>query len=107
MDHRLVREHLLKECDPCAWALYLLLVTVADAHGLSYYCDASVSRILRVDLMAVAHARQQLIQSDLIAYKKPLYQVLDLEPSAPSTHTRRGEALSVAGLLKKVLGGEV
>lgn len=107
VDHRLIRHHRLKECDPLAWALYLFLVTVADAHGLSYYSEASVSRILRVDPMALARARQQLIHGDLVAYKKPLYQVLDLEPSGVSTGTRSGEVLSVAAVLKKVMGGGV
>ena len=43
LDHRLVREHTIEKADVCAWALYLFLVTVADAHGLSYYSEATVS----------------------------------------------------------------
>ena len=31
LDHRLVREHYIEKADVCAWALYLFLVTVADA----------------------------------------------------------------------------
>ena len=34
VDHRLVRAHYLEHCDPPAAALYLFLVTVADAQGL-------------------------------------------------------------------------
>ena len=33
-------------CDYHAWTLYLFLVTVADAQGLSYYSDAGVCRRL-------------------------------------------------------------
>ena len=40
LDHRLVRERRLESCPVEAWALYLFLVTVGDAQGLSYYCDA-------------------------------------------------------------------
>ena len=105
MDHRLIREHHLRGCNPCAWALYLFLITVADSQGLSYYSDASASRILQVDPVALTHARQQLLQSQLIAYRKPLYQVLDLEPSTISESPRQGETLSVGALLQKVLGG--
>jgi hypothetical protein len=105
VDHRLLRHHHLKDCDPHAWALYLFLVTVSDAQGLSYYSDASVCRILRVDSLALVKARQQLVSGDLVAYKKPLYQVLDLEPSMIPAGTRSGETLSVAALLKKVMGG--
>lgn len=105
VDHRLIREHHLRGCNSCAWALYLFLITVADAQGLSYYSDASASRILQIDPVALTQARQQLIQSQLIAYRKPLYQVLDLAPSAISEGPRQGEPLSVGALLQKVLGG--
>lgn len=82
LDHRLVREHTLDKADVCAWALYLFLVTVADAHGLSYYADASVSRRLGLEPRRLAQARNDLIRLDLIAYDPPLYQVLSL-PAAP------------------------
>ena len=42
VDHRLVRERYIERCDACAAALYLFLVTVADAQGLSYYADTSL-----------------------------------------------------------------
>lgn len=42
LDHRLVRERRLDGCSTEALALYLLLATVADAQGLSYYGDASL-----------------------------------------------------------------
>ena len=82
IDHRLVREHLLEQADVCAWALYLVLVTVADAHGLSYYADASLSRRLGLDPYRLAKARSDLIGLDLIAYDPPLYQVLSLPGTA-------------------------
>ena len=44
VDHRLVRQQRLRDCEPPAWALYLFLVTVADARGLSFYSDASIAR---------------------------------------------------------------
>lgn len=105
VDHRLIRENHLHGCNPCAWALYLFLITVADSQGLSYYSDASASRILQVDPIALTQARQQLLQSQLIAYRKPLYQVLDLEPSPISESSRQGETISVGALLQKMLGG--
>ena len=42
VDHRLIRDHYIERCDFTALAIYLFLVTVADAQGLSYYCDASL-----------------------------------------------------------------
>jgi hypothetical protein len=50
LDHRLVREHYIEKADVCAWALYLFLLCVADAHGLSYYADATLARRLRLPL---------------------------------------------------------
>jgi hypothetical protein len=35
VDHRLVRHNYVARCDPSGLALYLFLVTVADAQGLS------------------------------------------------------------------------
>jgi len=43
---------------------------------LSYYSDASLCRRLKLDLLQLSAARQQLQQADLIAFRKPLYQVL-------------------------------
>ena len=94
LDHRLVREHYIEKADVCAWALYLFLVTVADAQGLSYYGDASISRRLRVDLDRLARARRELISLDLIAYDPPLYQVLSLpETIAVATRFARLQAI--------------
>lgn len=56
LDHRLVREHYIEKADACAWALYLFLVTVADANGLSYYGEASLSRRLQLDGPRLARA---------------------------------------------------
>ncbi len=72
IDQRLVRENFLRHGEPAAWALYLVLVTVADAQGLSYYSEATLSRLLKLDLIQLAQARQQLVSADLLAYQKPL-----------------------------------
>jgi hypothetical protein len=94
VDHRLVREHYIEQADVCAWALYLFLVTVADAQGLSYYGDASIARRLRLDAERLARARRDLISLDLIAYDPPLYQVLTVPESVPvATRLARLHAL--------------
>ena len=82
LDHRLVRERHLERCSTEALALYLFLVTVADAQGLSYYGDASVGARLGLPGERLDAARQILIDADLIAYEAPLYQVLSLDRSA-------------------------
>ena len=107
VDHRLIRQRLIEPCDHDAWALYLFLVTVADVQGLSYYSDAAIGRHLKIDPLPLAAARQQLEQADLIAYRKPLYQVLSLpEPRTPRPPgSPSGQPLSVGDILRRVLGG--
>jgi hypothetical protein len=80
VDGRLVREHHLDGCSHGAAALYLFLVTVADARGLSYYADTTICRRLNMDSAFLGKRRQELIHDGLIAYRKPLYQVLELGP---------------------------
>jgi hypothetical protein len=106
VDHRLVRQEYLPRADHRTWALYLFLVTVADVQGLSYYSDASLGRHLHLDTVQLSAARRQLIDLDLIAYRKPLYQVLSLPEEAPrpaSNLPRSGQAQSVAEVLCRVL----
>ena len=74
-----MRDEHIQRVSTEALALYLLLVTVADAEGLSYYADATAARLLSLTPGAVLNARQELIAASLIAYERPLYQVLTLE----------------------------
>ena len=85
IDQRLVFEGHLGRCDANAAALYLLLLTVADAQGLSYWGDARVSRLLGITPGRLARAREDLARAGLIAYERPLYQVLALEGLAMPT----------------------
>lgn len=76
VDHALVQRHLIDRCDARAAALYLFLVTVADAQGLSYYGSSSLMQRLHLSSEELSAARQQLIDLDLVAYQAPLYQAL-------------------------------
>ena len=92
VDQRLVRDHHIERCDSAALALYLFLVTVADAQGLSYYADASIERLVSLRPEALVGARETLIRAGLLAYEAPLYQVLALDrvPEPAEAHSRRG-----------------
>ena len=78
------RRAVVERCDAPALALYLVLVTVADAQGLSYYGEATLSRLLSMPAARLRQARLDLIRLELIAYERPLYQVLSLDPPPPS-----------------------
>jgi len=103
IDHRLVQENYFVRCDHSAWALYLFLSSVADAQGLSYYSDASLMRRLKMDPLALSASRQQLVRAGLIAYEKPFYQVLSLEPAGAP----RSGPIRVGELLRQALGGQL
>jgi anti-sigma factor RsiW len=79
VDHRLVRERYLEQCDAHAAMLYLFLVTVADAQGLSWYSDESVARRLSMDAQRLRRSRSDLMRIGLIAWVRPVYQVLALD----------------------------
>jgi len=103
LDHRLVRDRHIAGRSAQALALYLFLVTVADGQGLSYYSDQAISRLLPLDGPALARARQELIAARLIAYQRPLYQVLALGSPAPGSGeppSRGGEPLSLGQILR-------
>jgi hypothetical protein len=90
LDHRLVRDRYIDHCTHQAAALYLFLVTVADGEGLSYYSDSS------------------LIGLQLIAYVKPLYQVLPLDPEVQAEARRTGPPVDrpvpIGQVFKKIAG---
>ncbi len=83
VDQALVQCGFIDRCDARAAALYLFLVTVADAQGLSYYGGATLAKRLHLGAQELGAARSQLIELDLIAYQTPLYQVLALCKGAP------------------------
>lgn len=83
-----MQRHFIDRCDAPAAALYLFLVTVSDAQGLSYYSEATLTARLHLSTEALVAARQQLITIELVAYQAPLYQVLALSGLAPPTRPR-------------------
>jgi len=107
VDHRLVREGRIRGLSAYALALYLFLVTVADAEGLSWYSEAGLCRSLSWSEQELCRARAELEAADLIAYRPPLYQVLDLAPAAVvgerSRELRTPAAVSLGDVLRGML----
>ena len=79
IDHRLLRDGYLGRCSAESLALYVLLVCAADAQGLSYYSESRMAELLGLEPAALRSCRRELIGLGLIAYQKPLYQLLSLE----------------------------
>ena len=108
VDQALVQQYFIDRCDARAAALYLFLITVSDAQGLSYYGASTLARRLHLSDEQFAAARQQLIELELIAYRVPLYQVLALprtvaapRPAPRAQAVAGGEPVSLATLLQQ------
>lgn len=99
VDHRLVRDRHIENCSHSQAALYLFLLCVADNQGLSFYGDQALMAKLSMDQSTLDQARSGLISNSLIAWQRPIYQVLSLEPLGRDNRT--GSMIS----LKDILGG--
>jgi hypothetical protein len=108
VDQRLVRERHIDQLSHEACTLYLFLVTVADAQGLSYYADASLCQRLSLTGPELHQARQGLITRGLVAYHRPLYQVLALDaapreaPPRAATDAVDDEPLDIKAVFARI-----
>jgi len=90
--HRFLSDGFIKRLGPGELLLYLFLILVSDAYGLSYYGNSAVCRFLGMNLCQLEHCRQILIDEDLIAFEAPLYQVLEL-PTRPGQKTLAADSV--------------
>lgn len=107
IDQALVQRHLIDRCDARAAVLYLFLVTVADAQGLSYYGSATLMQRLHLSAEELSAARRQLLDLELVAYEAPLYQVLAIAATTPAPHTAPPRAAELPPAVVGDTGGPV
>jgi hypothetical protein len=88
IDRRFVRDGWLERLVKDAFALYFFLVAVADKDGLSFYSDTRIMGRLQLDTDSFARARGRLLELGLIAWERPLYQVLELPSSIGDGYRR-------------------
>jgi hypothetical protein len=81
IDHTLVRKKYISILSHESRSLYLFLVTVSDADGISYYSDTSLCTYLSLPHKVLVSCRAELCRSGLVAYSNPFYQVLCLQQS--------------------------
>jgi len=105
VDQRVVREHVIDHLSHVACALSLLLVTVADAQGMSCYADRSLCQRLSMSPPVLHQARQTLITLGLVAYRRPLYQVLALgceDRAGTARPSPDDEAIDIKAMFKTI-----
>ena len=81
IDRRLVYEKHLQYMSLEAIALLTFLECVSDPEGLSFYSDPRICKELDWNANHLSYARDGLIDSGFLLYRKPFYQVLDLPPA--------------------------
>jgi len=89
IDRRLVYDRHLCDLTHAQMALYLFLQCVSDAAGLSYYGDARIGQDLHLSEPALREARQGLIHRQILLYRRPMYQLLDLPQPVPAADRQR------------------
>ena len=104
--HRFLTDGFMKRLGPGELLLYLFLVLVSDAYGLSYYGDKAICRLLMFDASDLKPLRQALMDEDLIVYEAPLYQVLELPlkplPGENHTDVLPGSPTSFSQLIRRL-----
>lgn len=82
--NRFLHEGFFAALDDDERVLYLLLVLAGNRHGLSAYHYDSLCGLLRWPVDRYLHARNRLIEKDMIAYDGTRFQVLELPVSPPA-----------------------
>jgi hypothetical protein len=80
--------------------LYFFYSAVSDQQGLSFYGESTIAVRLKLPEKVVFDARAELIAHDLIAWQRPLTQVLSL----PQPTLRRRSGLQSMGDLFRSAG---
>jgi hypothetical protein len=82
VDREFMRSGYLQVLSAEAILVYFFLLIVGDHQGLSFYGDRHMGRVLKLAGPQLEKARRQLMIQDLIAYQRPMYQVLSLPPGS-------------------------
>jgi hypothetical protein len=90
VDHELYHGGYLHRLSHEALALYLFLVVVGDREGRSFYGEATLMEILRLDEAALALARSALMGEGLIDVRKPYWWVRSLSRPVSGEANGRG-----------------
>lgn len=88
IDRRFTGEGWIERLERDEILLYLFLVIVADKDGLSFYSDVRIVGTIKIGRESFPRARARLVDLGLIAWERPLYQVLSLDREVRERRTR-------------------
>jgi len=86
--NRFLRDGFFAALGPAERELYFLLLVAADRNGVSFYHYDSICALLQMELETYLHARNALIDRDLIAFDGTRFQVLSLPDQRRPDSTR-------------------
>ena len=86
-------------------ALYLFLLCASDDKGLSYYGDKTLMKKLSMNEEVLEASRSELIHIGLVAWQKPIYQVLSLKPLIKNNPERKESGMSLKNIFKHAMEG--
>jgi len=98
IDYQLFSEGHIERCSHAAGNLFL--VCVGDDKRLSDYGKQTIMKKLPMDQHTFENARSDLILMCFVAWQKPLYQVLCLEPASEQNYRRTGSIMGLGDILK-------
>jgi len=112
IEHRFLKEGFFHSLTHHELLLYLLLVLVADRHGLSFYGYDKICILLKIAVEEFILARDGLMEKDLLAFDGRTFQVLSLPlDGAKSTPLKGPEQMqekdpaTIHQLIVRSLGG--
>ena len=105
IDRRFFRDGFVDALSSDEILLYLFLCSVADRYGLSFYRPESICRLVKLTEPLLEEARSGLLESGLIRFEFPLYQVLALPEFPPRLErplTEAGSMRSIGEILREL-----
>ncbi len=78
VDHNFLHRGFFARLSQGELLLYFFLLTVADRNGVSFYDYERICQTLSLPVDDFVHARNQLCERGLIAYRDGVFQVLSL-----------------------------
>ena len=78
LDRRLVYQKHIRRMSYEQIALYVFLECVSDPEGLSFYSDERICEELHFSLNGLWKAREALLETGFLLYRRPMYQLLNL-----------------------------
>jgi len=101
--HRFLKDRFFASLNHSEWLVYFFFVLVSDRFGMSFYVDESIMPQVGLGIGELHLTREMLVEKDLIAFKPPFVQVLDL-PLRPAFNNNETVENPASKILRSLQG---